>query len=73
MFFSIQRKFGDVNDKKGSGFRVQGAEVKLEKNRGQSVNSELYPTFDRRSISNKLIFDATQYLFEPAKNSDPEV
>ena len=26
--FNIQRKFGDVNDKKGSRLRVQGSEVK---------------------------------------------
>jgi hypothetical protein len=26
--FNIQGKFGDVNDKKGSGFKVRGLEVK---------------------------------------------
>ena len=33
----------------------------LEKTGGQSLNSELYPLFFRRSISDRLIFDATQY------------
>ena len=35
-------------------------------NWGQSVNSELYPLF-LHSNSDRLIFDATQYLFSPAK------
>jgi len=40
---------------------------------GQSLNSELDPPFVRRSIPDRQIFDATQYLFAPAKNSDPEI
>ena len=36
------------------------------------LNSELYPPFVRRIIADRLIFDTTQYLFAPAKNSDPE-
>ena len=38
--------------------------------KGQSLNSELYPPFVRRFITDRLIFDATQYLFAPVNNSD---
>jgi hypothetical protein len=43
------------------------ADGALKKNRGQSLNSELYPPFVRCSFSDRLIFDATQYLIAPAK------
>ena len=45
---------------------IDDREVKVV---GQSLNSELYSFFFRPSISDKLIFDATQYLFASAKNS----
>ena len=40
---------------------------------GQNMNSELYPPLVGRSIYDRLILDAIQYLFAPVKNSDPEV
>jgi hypothetical protein len=43
--------------------------IRLDEIGGQSLNSELSPAFVRCSISDRQIFDATQYLFAPAKNS----
>jgi len=36
------------------------------------LSNELNHSLVRPSISDRLIFDVTQYLFTPAKNSAPE-